>query len=191
MTETVANDPIALARRAYELAGRTVAGVRPEHLDSPTPCSEWTVRDLTNHMIGAHFYFTAALRGQEMAPDAPPPDFAARDPSGTFNQASSEMLRAWGEAGALDGTVKTLMGPMPAQMLIGMFTMDNLVHAWDLARATGQDESLDPELAEQMLVMIHHVNPPRGEGSPFGPEQPAPERATAVQKLAAYLGRHV
>jgi uncharacterized protein (TIGR03086 family) len=189
--ETVANDPVALSERSYDLAGHTIAGVRPEQLDSPTPCSEWTVGDLINHMIGAHFYFTAALRGQQMDPDAPPPDFAAHDPSGTFNQASSEMLRAWREPGALDRTVQTLMGPMPAQMLIGMFTMDNLAHAWDLARATGQDESLDPQLAEHLLVMIRQVDPPRGEGSPFGPEQPAPEGATPVQKLAAYLGRQV
>jgi uncharacterized protein (TIGR03086 family) len=189
--ETVASDPIAVAERAYGIAGRVIAGVRPDQLDQPTPCSEWDVRALVNHMIGAHFYFTGALREQEMDPNATPPDFAAHDPASTFQQASSEMLKAWREPGALDRTVQTLLGAMPAQMLIGMLTMDNLVHGWDLARATGQSENLDPEMATQILGMVRQANLPRGEGAPFKPEQPAPPDAIPEQKLAAYLGRTV
>jgi uncharacterized protein (TIGR03086 family) len=144
-----------------------------------------------NHMIGAHFYFTGALRGQEMDPHGTPPDFAANDPVGTFRQASSAMLEAWRELDALDRTVQTLLGPMPASMLIGMLTMDNLVHGWDLARATGQDENLDPELATQILAMVRQIGLPRGEGAPFKPEQSAPAGATPEHRLAAYLGRNV
>lgn len=183
--------PIALAERAYGIAGRVIAGVRPDQLDQTTPCSEWDVRALINHLIGGHFYFTAALRGEQMDANATPPDFAANDPAGTFAQASTEMLKAWREPGSLDRTVQTLMGPMPAPMLIGMWTNDNLVHAWDLARATDQDENLDPDLATQMLAMVRQVNLPRGEGAPFKIEQPCPQSAIPEQKLAACLGRSV
>jgi uncharacterized protein (TIGR03086 family) len=188
--KAVASDPIAVAERAYGLAGKTIAGVRPEQLDDPTPCSEWTVRNLITHMIGAQVYFAAALRGREVDPYALP-DFTAGDPASKFREAAAETLSAWREPGVFDRTVQTLMGPLPASMLVGMLSMDNLVHAWDLARATGQDETLDSDLAAPILVMIRQVNPPRGEGSPFGPEQLAPEGATPVQELVAYLGRRV
>jgi len=189
--DSVAVDPVAIAERSYGIAARVIAGVRPDQLDQSTPCSEWDVRALMNHIIGAHYYFTGALRGQEMDPNATPPDFAAHDPVGTFTQASEGMLEAWREPGALDRTVQTLLGPMPASMLIGMHTMDNLVHAWDLARATGQDEHLDAEMATQLLGMMHQVNPPRGEGAPFKPEQPCPAGAIPEHQLAAYLGRSI
>jgi uncharacterized protein (TIGR03086 family) len=189
--DTVAVDPVANAERSYGIAGRVITGVRPDQLDHPTPCSEWDVRALMNHMIGAHFYFTGALRGQKMDPNATPPDFAAKNPAGTFAQASREMIRAWREPDALDRTVQTLMGPLPATVLIGMLTNDNLVHAWDLSRATGQDENLDPELATQMLTMMQQVELPRGEGAPFKPTQPCPPDAISERKLAAFLGRNV
>lgn len=184
-------DSVELATRSYGIAGRVIAGMRPEQLGQPTPCSEWDVRALVNHIIGGHFYFTGALRGEELDPHGTPPDFAANDPVGAFGQASKGMLVAWREPGALDRTVQTLMGAMPASMLVSMHTMDNLVHAWDLAHATGQDENLDPELATQMLGMVRQANLPRGEGSPFKPEQSAPSGATPEQQLAAFLGRTV
>jgi uncharacterized protein (TIGR03086 family) len=83
------------------------------------------------------------------------------------------------------------MGPVPASMLIGTHTMDNLVHSWDLARATGQNEDLDPDLAIQMLDMMRQVPFRRGEGFSFQQERPPPADATPVARLAAYFGRVV
>jgi uncharacterized protein (TIGR03086 family) len=183
-------DQVALAEHSYGVAGRVIAGVRPEQLDAPTPCEQWEVRDLVNHIIGAHFSFTGALHGQPSDPHGRPPDFT-EDASGTFDRSSKAMLEAWREPGALDRNVETKTGTMPGSMLIGMHTMDNLVHSWDLARATGQSEDLDPELATQMLAMMREANPPRGKGAAFAPEQPAPADATPEQQLAAYLGRTV
>lgn len=184
-------DPIALAERSFGISERVIAGVRLEQMGEPTPCSEWDVRALVNHIIGAHLFFTAALRGEQVDPHGTAPDVAGTNPSGAFVRARDGMLAAWREPGALDRTVQTMLGAMPSSMLIGMLTMDNLVHSWDLARATGQDENLDPQLAAQMLVMMKQVNPPRSEGSPFKPEQKAPADATPEQQLAAYLGRTV
>jgi uncharacterized protein (TIGR03086 family) len=189
--DSVATDPITTTARSYAIAGRVIAGIRPEQLDLPTPCSEWDVRAVVNHLIGAHFYFTAALRGQEIDTSGPLPDFAANDPAGTFARASEEMLKVWREPDVLDRTVQTLMGPLPATVLIGMWANDNLVHAWDLARATGQDEHLDAELALHMLDMVQQMELPRGEGAPFKPARPCPPDAIPEHQLAAYLGRDV
>jgi uncharacterized protein (TIGR03086 family) len=184
-------DPVADAERSYRIAEQVIAGVRPEQLGQSTPCTEWDVRTLMNHIILGHYYFAGALQGEEMDPHATPPDFAAGDPVGAFEQGSRRMLEAWREPGAFDRTVQTMIGPMPAAVLVRMHTMDNLVHAWDLARATGQDENLDAELATQILDLMRQNNPPRGEGSPFGPEQPAAPGATPEQQLAAFLGRRI
>jgi uncharacterized protein (TIGR03086 family) len=143
-----------------------------------------------NHIIGGHYYFAAALHGHEMDPHGQAPDFSD-DRDAQFSKASADMLDAWREPGALDRTVTTMIGPMPGAVLIGMHTMDNLVHAWDLAHATGQSEDLDPELAAMILAMMRQNNPPRGEGAPFKAEQPAPPGATPEQQLAAFLGRTV
>lgn len=183
-------DPVALAERSYGVAGRVISGVRDDQLDAGTPCAEWDVRMLVNHMIGGHYYFTAALHGHEMDPNGEPPDFT-HDRVGQFGEASTAMIGAWREPGALDRTVTTMIGPMPGAVLVGMHTMDNLVHAWDLAHATGQSEDLDPELAAMVLAMMEQNNPPRGGGSPFDSEQAPPPDATPEQRLAAFLGRTV
>lgn len=65
------------------------------------------------------------------------------------------------------------------------------MHAWDLTRATGQSENLDPELASMIPGMMRQNNPPRGDGSPFKSEQTPPSNATPEQQLAAFLGRTV
>jgi uncharacterized protein (TIGR03086 family) len=187
----VADDPIALSARSYAIAQCVIAGVRPEQLDLPTPCSEWDVRAVIDHLVGAHLYFTASLRGQAIDTSTSPPDFAATDPAGTYTQASAEMLKVWSEPGVMDRTVETLVGPIPATVLIGMWTNDNLVHAWDIARATGQDENLDPELATRMLAMLQPMPLPRGEGAPFKEPQPYPPDAIPEHQLAAFLGRAV
>jgi uncharacterized protein (TIGR03086 family) len=184
-------DEFTPAERAYAAAGRLVSGVRREQLDRPTPCDDWDVRALVNHMIVGHFYFAGALRGESMDPTAEPPDFAADDPAAAFDQASKTLLETWREAGAMERTVETMAGPMPGQMLFGMLVVENLVHGWDLARATGRSEDLEPELAGQMLAMVRQANMPRGAGAPFQPEQPAPANAGPAQQLAAYLGRKV
>src|SRR5947209_1235814 len=160
---TVTNDPVALSARSYAIAQRVIAGVHPEQLDLPTPCSEWDVRAVINHLIGAHFYFAASLRGESIDMSAAPPDFAANNPAATYAGAAEEMLKVWREPGVMDRTVETLVGPIPAPVLIGMWCNDNLVHAWDLARATGQDDNLDPDLAGQMLDMLRQMPLPRGE----------------------------
>ena len=183
-------DQFSPAERSYAAAGQIVSGVRREQLDQPTPCTDWDVRTLVNHMVMGHLYFAGALRGDAPDPTSPP-DFAADDPAGAFDQASKSLLEAWREPGAMESTVETMAGPMPGSMLFGMLVVENLVHGWDLARATGQNEDLEPELARQMLAAVRETAMPRGDGSPFQAEQPAPADATPAQQLAAYMGRKV
>jgi uncharacterized protein (TIGR03086 family) len=70
-------------------------------------------------------------------------------------------------------------------------TTDALVHAWDIATATGQPTDFDPELAAAVLEMSQQRMTPelRGEGKPFGPEEECSEDRSVIDRLAAFLGR--
>lgn len=97
---------------------------------------------------------------------------------------------------APDGLTRTFevpIGTLPGSVFIQLRTTDALVHAWDLARASGQPTDLDPGLAEEMLVVSRRLMRPelRGPGRPFGEEQPCADDASPVDRLAAFLGRPV
>ncbi len=77
---------------------------------------------------------------------------------------------------------------------MSLATTDTLTHAWDLAKATGQNTDLAPDLAEQLLAgaRVAISDDVRGdEPMPFGKEQPCPEGASAADRLAAFLGRTI
>jgi uncharacterized protein (TIGR03086 family) len=83
---------------------------------------------------------------------------------------------------------------MPATALLGLATTDTFTHAWDLAKATGQDTDLAPEMAAQLLAASREAIQPAfrsEEGTIFGFEQEAPEGASNADQLAAFLGRTV
>ncbi len=85
-------------------------------------------------------------------------------------------------------------GTMPGSAFMGLATTDTFVHAWDLAKSTGQSTDLDPTMAAALLAQSKAAiqDSFRGpEGAPFGPEAEAPADASDADRLAAFLGRTV
>lgn len=172
-------------------------GLSPDQLGRPTPCEAWDVRALVNHLIAGFSRFTDVLRG------APPPKAAAMgseqagdqlgaDPGAAFRAAVAEFRAAVEQPGVADRTYPSPVGEVPADFLVQMRINELLVHGWDLARALGLPTTVLPEdLAARALAMwrARMRQVPRQPGSPFGPEQPAPDDAPAVDRLAAFLGR--
>ncbi len=174
-------------------ASRTVlAGVQAGQLQDPTPCASWNVSDLINHMVGGMRFFTAGVTGQ-----APPEstEVATADYVAAYDEAAAAALAAFGADGVLGSTIKMPFGEMPGAAVMGLATTDTFTHAWDLAKATGQDTDLDPELAEALLAQSQQMIQPafRGEDgeAPFMVEQECPDGASAADRLAAFLGRTV
>src|SRR3954447_13564667 len=99
------------------LTGDVVAAVKPDQLDEPTPCSEWKVRDLLNHMIGTAQFFTSAAMGvrSTVSPFGLPDDVIGNDPQAAYDKARTELLAAWRKRGA-EGTVPLLQGEAPASV---------------------------------------------------------------------------
>jgi uncharacterized protein (TIGR03086 family) len=191
----VSDTRIALLEAGLATTRATIAGVRPEQMDAPTPCTEWTVRDLLNHIIGGTQMFAAGAAGRPMPtgfdPFGPPPDVIGdNDALATYDAAVTDCLAAW-RANGITGTLALLPGEFPAEQAFGIQFCDNLVHGWDLARATGQDNGISPELGEAARSMLEGNVSEHNRGRIFADPQPVADDAPAIDRLAAYLGRPV
>ena len=168
-----------------------VRAVRHDQLTAPTPCAEFQVRALINHLIFENLAHAALADGTPIpAPDRST-DYVGEDHVGAY-LASARLVRA---AFNRPGMLTRQYGPVqaPGSMLVQQLIVELLSHGWDLARATGQGTDLAPDVAEDTLLVVRtwYRDQSRGPGNAFGPEQPAPEGASAADRLAAYLGRTV
>ncbi len=125
-------------------ANRLIGGVAADQWDIPTPCTEWTVRDLVNHMTGTTIVLASSA--SRIAPTvAPDSDHLGEHPAAAFAAAAAATQAAWNIDGALEG-MTTVPAEMPAVAALGVNIIDIGTHCWDLAEATGQDHGLSPEL---------------------------------------------
>jgi uncharacterized protein (TIGR03086 family) len=184
------HDPLADFEAAAAQAQRVVAAVRADQLGDPTPCTDWTVRDVINHMVTGNLLF-AAIVADEPRPDRSA-DHLGSDHVAAFRDAVTRLSEAFTKHDVLSGTYPTPMGEGPGALLVGMRFNEMVVHAWDVARASGQSTTLDPELAARSLASFEAAPfIPRGEGKPFGDSKQPPPDAHPADRLAAYLGREV
>jgi uncharacterized protein (TIGR03086 family) len=165
--------------RASEWTLSKVAGATAK-LDSATSCGEWDVRALMNHMLETQRYFVGAAKGEDVSPPSPDPDeVLGDDPVADFEAARAETLRVFGEDGVIDKT-----GPS-----LGIAFSDQLLHGWDLAKATGQDATMPDGLAQEAYDVIHGRFTEEQRKGVFAPEVVVSDDASAQDKLLAYAGR--
>lgn len=128
---------------------RRLEGVDPALHDRPSSCDGWTVRQLVGHVIAGNRMAVAILHGAS-AEEAVAELMAAADPGpdllGAFDAAAGAQLDAFGEPGALERNCHHPMGDLPGAVVLDFRVSDLTVHGWDLARSTGGDEVLAPEL---------------------------------------------
>src|SRR5215469_1342549 len=165
-----------------------------EQLDAPTPCTEWDVHALLNHVIGT-LWLAEGLFGDQaprypMAPGGlPPADLVGDDPAAAYAEAATAALAA--SAGdALTRLHVTPLGEMPGPGLAGFTTLDILVHGWDLAMATGQPADLDGRLAAHVLGFAGQaLATPEARAGRIGPAVAVAADAPVTQRLVGFLGR--
>ncbi|NNE73773.1 MAG: TIGR03086 family protein [Acidimicrobiales bacterium] len=177
--------------QAQSIAAQVMANVSADQLENSTPCAKWNVGQLIDHLVGSQHWARAGVDGSEMQSG----DGASQgDYNAAFAEAADAAKAAFAEEGAMERTVNPGFGDMPAAALLGLAVTDTFTHAWDLATATGQDNNLAPEMAQQLLAASQQSIQPAfrsEEGDIFGLEQQAPEGANAASQLAAFLGRRV
>jgi len=174
-----------------EIVKATPAG----KLDAPTPCTEWDVRTLLNHLIGtlwlAEGLFADQVPRYPMAPGGlPAADLAGEDPAAAYAEAAAAALAAAATGDTLTRVHVTPLGEMPGPALAGFTTLDILVHGWDLATATGQPVDLDGRLAAHALGFAEQaLATEESRAGRIGPAVSVAADAPVTQRLAAFLGR--
>lgn len=172
-------DQLELFERASAWTLAKIEGAAAQ-LDAQTPCDDWLVRDLLNHMLQTQQYFVASAQGRDASPPSPVPTEAlGDDPVADFRQARADTLRAFGAPGVLDKTGTSL----------GIAFSDQLLHGWDLARATGQDETMPDGLPAAAYAIIHGRFTDEQRKGAFKPEVTVTGNASAQERLLAYTGR--
>ena len=181
--------------RAVAATAEVVKGVRSDQLPAPTPCAEWSVGDLVNHLVGT-LWLADGLFADRPPRHAPAPgglpaaDLLGGDPPAAYAEAAAAALAAAGAGDALVRTHATPLGAMPGPLLAGFTTLDIAVHGWDLATATGQRIDLDADLADRLLGFAQQtLADEASRAGRIGPAVPVGADAPLVHRLVGYLGR--
>jgi uncharacterized protein (TIGR03086 family) len=165
--------------------GGVVGEISPDELDNPTPCANFTVRGVLEHMISGATAFTAAFRDVE--PSTPDPT----DVLAGFGPALSGLVEAIHQPGALERTVQAPFGDVPGATFARFVVLDGLVHGWDLATATAQAYEPPDALVADVESFAREALAPMRDGDTFAAAVEPPESATPIERLAAFTGRDV
>lgn len=181
-------------RQAQDWVAELLANLRPEQLHEPTPCADFDVTELIEHLLAVQERirgiavdgnvddapFTLAFEDENLIED-----FAHRI------QESAAAWEAWQEDELWTKTVTAPFGTVPGGAALMVYTSENLTHGWDLAVATGQDAEADGVFVEPILAGMRNALPAdnRGEDIPFNPVVEPAEGAGPTEQLANWLGR--
>ncbi|MET0460511.1 MAG: TIGR03086 family metal-binding protein [Ilumatobacteraceae bacterium] len=179
-------------RRRADLFEAKVAAAKPERWDDPSPCDEWTARGVVGHIVDMHGAMLRPL-GRELSP-APSLD---ADPLGAFRGARADVEALLADPALASSDCATPMGTMTIEQHIdGVVSIDLVIHGWDLARALGQDDTIDPAEVERLYPGAAEMPPEMripGAFGPgivvFGPEIAVPADAPLQDRLLGLMGR--
>jgi len=180
-----------LYRRAQDAFGRNVHGVGDDQWSAGTPCTEWDVRTLVNHVIGEIKWAVPLFAGSTIAEvgDQFDGDLLGADPAGAWDAAAPAAIEAVQKPGAMDRTVHLSFGDFPGSEYAMQLIADLTVHGWDLARATGQDETIDAELVAVVAEWFSGVAAGYREAGAVAQRPEVPTDPDAQTILLAEFGR--
>lgn len=185
------NDLIGLFDRATAWTASKIPAADGQR-EASTPCEEWTVNRLLDHLLhGQAIFASGAAGGVVGPPSGDPPRLVGSDPVAQYETARQATIASYSAPGVLAGTVNTPFGPMPAAQFLGIAVCDQLIHGWDLARGTHQDAMMPADLAAAAWQMLggRIADANRGPGKNFKAAVPVPEDASFQAKLLGYTGR--
>ena len=184
-------DNLVVLDRALAQMGRIIAAIPHDEASSPTPCSEWNVREVVRHVVGKDLAnFATSARGEIPDWQTPPVELEA-DWAAQYESGAAAVRAAWKE-GDPDRLVPAHSGQeVPVRARANQQIAELAVHGWDLVKATGQRIELDPEVGEVSLNWARLMLQPehRGPDKAFDVEVPVPEDAPIYDRLAGWFGR--
>ena len=183
-------DLLTTIEKSADATAAVARGVRPEQFDDPTPCADWNVEQLMNHLIGSLEYFKARGEGRDAGAPQPASATNYEQTVQTLQTTATATAAAWRRPGALAQKIPTGAGEMPGSALATMAVSEMLTHAWDLAKATGQRMPADDVEVDEILTAMRQSLKPEARNPAFGPEASVPTGAPPIDRLAAFLGRN-
>ena len=162
--------------RAIDQAGDVLASIHPDEWDRPTPCHDWSVRQLAAHLAASPEHFLQQARGEEVDWSAPA-DVPDGQWAGHFRNHGDDLLHHWHEQ------------PDDQAAQADWQSAELGVHTWDLVRALGRGQRLDDEVAERGLAFMQQGMTDDNRGDAFAPEVDVGEDASAYDRLVAFAGR--
>jgi uncharacterized protein (TIGR03086 family) len=188
--------PVEQLAKVLDATEQLIAAVRAEQWAAPTPCTEWNVRDLVNHLVAGNRMFAGILRGDAATPADIPRlqavDVLGDEPVAAYRDAADAVLAAFSQPGVLEKVFTVPVGTVPGIVALHLGITEVLVHGWDLARATRQVVQFPADIVEQELEFTRgKLADVPSTRHPFAPPQPVPDDAPAIDRLAACLGRPV
>jgi uncharacterized protein (TIGR03086 family) len=181
-------DGITALERAYVDLAAVASRLTSDDLARPTNCPDWDVRALLNHTLGGSLMYIGANEGQTLAEDGG--DVASDDPAAAVAAIGAQNLASWRSPGALEGDRVYPWATMPAPFGLISNVTEVAVHSWDIAKATGQVATIDPDVAQVAYDFYQHVpmDDLRAHGV-YGPEFPVDGSAPVQDRLLAFLSR--
>ena len=185
-------DPITRLQESIDQTRSIVAALDASDLGQTTPCTEWDVESLANHLFGALVMFrdVATLGAADMG--AAETDHHHGNLLEVYDTLTTATVEAWQAEGRVDGVANMPWGQMPAEIALQVLADDIVVHGWDFATATGQQIDWDQVLAAETLEFAQMIfSDPDARAGSFADAVPVAEDADAMTRLVTFLGRHV
>ncbi|MET9351445.1 TIGR03086 family metal-binding protein [Streptomyces sp. NPDC006617] len=174
-------------RRIARVFTERVRGVAPEAWESPAPCEGWVARDVVRHLVEWFPAFLKSGAGIEL-PQGPSVD---DDPVAAWTVHSEGVQALLDDPATARGVLSNPhIGEVPLDQAVDRFyTADVFMHTWDLARATGQDERLDPGKCAQLLDGMLPLDGVLRSSGQYGPRVEVPDSADVQTRMLAFIGR--
>ncbi|MFE2046401.1 TIGR03086 family metal-binding protein [Streptomyces sp. NPDC059477] len=184
--------PVTAFTEVVDTVACLVEAVQEQQRSASTPCTEWNVQQLIDHLVAGQRAF-AVVMGAELPVAVPDADAAPEPLKDTFRTSAAALVSAFETPGALERMVQAPIGEVPGAVALHLQTVEHLVHGWDLARSIGQKALFDDTTVEREIEFARGLleQLPSGPGAPFAPYRNAPEDAPALDRLAALLGRDI
>jgi uncharacterized protein (TIGR03086 family) len=184
-------DIAARHREALGATRRVVAGIGGHQWNEPTPCADWTVGELLNHIVAGNWWAGELARGATIdgVGSRLDGDQLGADALDAYDRSAEAAAAAFEAPGALDAPCAVSYGPVPGSVYAGHRFIDVLIHGWDLAVATGQSRTLEPELVDACWEVVEPQADILRTSGMFGGDIAAPADADSQTRLLALLGR--
>ena len=183
MTEQSTPNPVELHGEAVKNTRQIIANVKSDQMSASTPCGEWDVKALIDHIIQGTMVFAGTLAGEE------PGTAGGGSPAEVYRSSAEKVLEEAMKPGEMEKKYETPFGEMSGgEFMFGAF-MDNLVHGWDLAKATGQNTDLNEGHAQAVFEAFAPMMDGMRQGGAFGPEVSVPEDAGVQHRMLGMMGR--